>query len=85
MCFRSIFIVYCIDYNCEEIIFNLDILWSMKHLKSMLNAVKNRKSKQKCCRLSIYDVDRKAILQRKHAISLIEFGDPGGMLEGVAI
>jgi hypothetical protein len=40
---------------------------------------------QKCCRLSIYDVDRKAILQRKHAISLIEFGDPGGMLEGVAI
>ena len=51
----------------------------------MLNAVKNSKSKQKCCRLSIYDVDRKAILQRKHAISLIEFGDPGGMLEGVAI
>lgn len=45
----------------------------------------NRKSKQKCCRLSIYDVDRKAILQRKHAISLIEVGDPGGMLEGVTI
>lgn len=49
----------------------------------MLNAVKNRKSKQKCRRLSIYDVDRKAILQRKHAISLIEFGDPGGMLQGI--
>jgi hypothetical protein len=51
----------------------------------MLNAVKNRKSKQKCCRLSIYDVDRKAILQRKHAISLIEFGDPGGSDQSIFV